>query len=102
MSVARAAHELGVGPQHPEGLVDDVALPGFHDDGVDLKVLAPGLLARGRCRVLGYLAQERHGKSLDILAATHPRVVGLHHVDHPEGDGQSKQERHQQYVAGVG
>ena len=43
--VARAAHELGVGPQYPEGLVDDVALATLHDDGVDLKVLAPGLLA---------------------------------------------------------
>ena len=103
-----ADHELQVGAEHAECLVDDVALARLHHDAAHLLALLPELDAlaeRGTvlaAEPIGYLAEEGDGNVLEILAPPDGGVHVLTHEDDDHGDEEAQHERHEQDVAADG
>ena len=102
----RIGHQLEVGADYAESLVDYVAhtLLDHHHAAVGLvgrrltqTVEATALLVAQR-----YLAHERNGEHIEVLAAAHPGIEVFSYVDKAHGDEQTHQECHKHHVAAVG
>ena len=108
-------HELDVGADHTEGLVNHVAALGLdhHAEVVGaLRLLAlldegellleRGLLLLAALEVLRDFAHEGDGELLEVFAAAHLGVHVFEDEEHGGGDEEAGEQAHEQDVALVG
>ena len=97
-----AHHELEVGAEHPERLVDHIAVAVTDHDGIGSTEGFPlsdrlgGSLGRER-----NLAGERHGDSLEVAAGAHLRVGRHQQIDDPGRNHQTQEKRHHHDLHGL-
>ena len=89
------SHELKVGTNHTEGLIDDVTLLRLHHN------LHAQSFTRLLAIILRYLTQIRDSKFLDIFLAAHFSVNHLLQVKQRQRNGQAQKKRYGQNLLGL-
>ena len=89
LTAVLARHEVHVGAQHTERLVDDVTVAFLHHDGfhVGLCLLIEPQFLSG-AEILGNLADERNAQAFQVLT---PAYLGIHVLLHEDNHRRHKQ-----------